>query len=142
MPGDLLDNLKNRGHRVLVPERRDPLIPFEVADEAVANLPSNSTGAVQKPTANRNRLGTPPMTNYPGELRRLTVRIDEEIGFKLDEICSRQKLTPETLVEALLEQCEARPELMSSVIEEAKRRYKLRKGAGVKKRAIAMQKYG
>jgi len=73
----------------------------------------------------------------------LTIRVDEEACLKLDALCSRETLTAEVLVEALLFQYETNPNLMKKVLKDAKERYRKRKQAGVKKRVASMQqKYG
>lgn len=141
MSGDLLENLKNGRQRTTVPDRKDPLLSAPATGSPGTSISERS--AVTADLLNTQENNSPESTSeYPGELRRFTIRVDESLSFKIDELCSRQKITPETLVEALVSECEANPDLMNRVIEDAQERYRLRKEAGVKKRAISMQKYG
>ncbi len=149
--GDLLEDLRSNRQRALVPERDDPLLkpePIQIAEptaelERSASL-SPQTSLInesqsQPELANQERR----LDNYPDKLRRLTIRVDEEACLKLDALCSRETLTAEVLVEALLFQYETNPNLMKKVLKDAKERYRKRKQAGVKKRVASMQqKYG
>ncbi len=147
--GDLLEDLRSNRQRALVPERDDPLLKPEPVPvvEPTADLehsslsPQSLTNEAQSQSglANQERQ----LDNYPDKLRRLTIRLDEEACIKLDALCSRETLTAEVLVEALLFQYETNPNLMKKVLKDAKERYRKRKQAGVRKRVASMQeKYG
>lgn len=150
--GDILEDLRSNRQRAVVPERDDPLLqkpqPMQAAPEQTSDLDhpdsfskSLVVNQVQSQPESSN-LDTG-LDNYPSKLRRLTLRLDEEVCLKLDALCSRQTLTAETLIESLLCHCEANPNLMKKVLKDAKERYKKRKQAGVKKRTASMQqKYG
>jgi len=148
---DLLDDLRSNRPRAVVPERDDPLLqkpqPVQAVPEQTCDLdhPDRLSKTPINQVQSQSELSNPStnLDNYPDNLRRLTVRVDEEVCLKLDAVCSREGLTAETLIESLLCQCEANPNLMKKVLKGAKERYKKRKQAGVKKRTASMhQKYG
>lgn len=150
--GDLLEDLRSNRQRVVVPDRDDPLLqqttntpkkPEQTPDLDESNNLSkvlvNRVPTQQEESSNSDE----ELDNYPSKLKRLTIRLDEEICLKLNAVCSRQTLTAETLIESLFCQCDANPNLMKKVLKDAKERYKKRKQAGVKKRVASMQqKYG
>jgi|GEM_PF-4120981 len=142
--GDLLEDLRSNRQRALVPERNDPLLktePIQKIEQSADSEPTSLINEVQSQSklANQERQ----LDNYPDKLRRLTVRLDEEACLKLDALCSRETLTAEVLIEAMLCQYETNPNLMKKVLKDAKERYRKRKQAGVKKRVASMQqKYG
>lgn len=149
--GDLLEDLRSNRQRAVVPDRDDPLLrkpqttkekPEQTTDLDHPNgLPKTLINQVPSQEDSSN-LGKE-LNDYPSKLKRLTIRLDEEICLELDAVCSRQTLTAETLIESLFCQCDANPNLMKKVIKDAKERYKKRKQAGVKKRVASMQqKYG
>lgn len=146
--GDILEDLRSNRQRAVVPERDDPLLQkpqsIQAAPEQTFDLDHPDSFSKSLVV---NQVQSQPessgLDNYPSKLRRLTLRLDEEVCLKLDALCSRQTLTAETLIESLLCQCEANPSLMKKVLKDAKERYKKRKQAGVKKRTASMQqKYG
>jgi len=149
--GDLLEDLRSNRQRAVVPDRDDPLLrkpqtteekPEQTTDLDHSNrLPKTLINQVQSQEDSSN-LGKE-LNDYPSNLKRLTIRLDEEICLEIDAVCSRQTLTAETLIESLFRQCDANPNLMKKVIKDAKERYKKRKQVGVKKRVASMQqKYG
>lgn len=148
MPGDLLEDLKSNRQRAIVPEREDPLIqkfqfPLEESEQTsnlskLEDLPETSTSQADSQEELLNLDGDK-IDNYPSKLRRLTIRIDESVCLRLDALCSRQNITPETLVEALFSSSETNSSWEKRAIKDAKERYRKRKLAGVKKRASSMQ---
>lgn len=141
MSGDVLETLKSR-NRAIVQERPDPLISPGVNHQKLPNtisveLDQSAAGSTNAPDSSDDFA----KDEYPGRLRRTTVRLNEAISLQIDSLCSRHQLTPETLVEALLCQAEESSQMMEKVVLDAKERYDLRKKVGVKRRAKAMQKY-
>jgi len=58
------------------------------------------------------------------------VRLETPIKDELDELCNREKVTIETLLEAFYVTCKDKESVMKQVILEAKKRLKSRKEAG------------
>jgi predicted DNA-binding ribbon-helix-helix protein len=61
---------------------------------------------------------------------RVPVRLETPIKEELDELCNREKITIETLLEALYVTCKDKDSTMRQVVKEAKKRLKNRKEAG------------
>lgn len=69
------------------------------------------------------------LANYPEIASRIPVRLEISIKEELDQLCNREKITIETLLEALYITCREQ-DLLQKAITEAQRRLKTRKEAG------------
>ena len=77
------------------------------------------------------------------ETEHTTVRLEVKLKQRLDKICSKHKkdkVTRETLFEALFIYLEKHPEIQDEILAEAQRRGTIRAKLGVRRRAQAMLK--
>lgn len=77
----------------------------------------------------------------PQALVSFTLRVDESIERGLKSLCSNEKITKETFLEAAYLVCQQNNEMMEKVLEISKDRRKERRETGVTRRAQAMTKY-
>jgi predicted DNA-binding ribbon-helix-helix protein len=70
------------------------------------------------------------LANFPEIAPRVPVRLELPIKDSLDELCNREKVTIETLLEAFYVTCKDKESVMRLVIKEAKKRLKSRKEVG------------
>ncbi len=97
-------------------------------------LGSESTSQLQQLQEELERL--------PTVGKRLAVHLEQRIRADLVKLCDEQEITPEIFIEAAYACLQQQPELLDSIIAEAKVRLKQRKQAGVLRRTLAMvQKY-
>ena len=74
--------------------------------------------------------------------KRLAVHLEQRIRADLVKLCDEQEITPEIFMEAAYASLQQQPEVLDSIIADAKVRLKQRKQAGVLRRTLAMvQKY-
>jgi len=77
------------------------------------------------------------------ETEHTTVRLEVKLKQRLDKLCSKHKkdkVTRETLFEALFIYLEGHPEIQDEILAEAQRRGTIRAKLGVRRRAQAMLK--
>ncbi|MDF5732796.1 MAG: hypothetical protein PUP92_33595 [Rhizonema sp. PD38] len=70
------------------------------------------------------------LANFPEIATRVPVRLETPIKQELDSLCQSEKVTIETLLEALYVTCKDKESVMRQVIKEAKKRLKSRKEVG------------
>lgn len=74
--------------------------------------------------------------------KRLAIHLEQKIRADLVKLCDEQEITPEIFLEATIACLQQQPELLDSIIADAKVRLKQRKKAGVLRRTLAIvQKY-
>lgn len=120
----LLDEIRDRATQPTVVEPRiDVLQQNKITDTAIA--------IAQQPTevSELKRLEEL-LANFPEIAARIPVRLETPIKDELDELCNREKVTIETLLEAFYVTCKDKESVMKQVIIEAKKRLKSRKEAG------------
>lgn len=123
----LLDEIRDRATQPTVPPREDILQQPTTTDthEDVA------TESVQQPTgvSELKRLEEL-LASFPEIASRVPVRLELPIKDEIDELCNREKVTIETLLEAFYVTCKDKESVMKQVTLEAKKRLKSRKEAG------------
>lgn len=124
----LLDEIRSRANQPTVPPRQDVLQQPTTTDTLTEPTASES---VQQPTeiSELKRLEEL-LANFPEIAPRVPVRLETPIKDELDELCNREKVTIETLLEAFYVTCKDKESVMRLVIKEAKKRLKSRKEAG------------
>ena len=124
----LLDEIRNRANQPTVPPRIDVLQQPTTTD-TLTEL--SATESVQQPTvvSELKRLEEL-LANFPEIANRVPVRLEVPIKDSLDELCNREKVTIETLLEAFYVTCLNKESVMKQVIKEAKKRLKSRKEVG------------
>ncbi|MGI2904361.1 hypothetical protein [Tolypothrix sp. VBCCA 56010] len=123
----LLDEIRSRANQPTVPPRQDVL--QQPTTDTLTEL--SATSGVQQPTevSELKRLEEL-LANFPEIAARIPVRLETPIKDELDELCNREKVTIETLLEAFYVTCKDKESVMKQVTLEAKKRLKSRKEAG------------
>lgn len=120
----LLDEIRNRNTQPTVEPRADIL-------QDSTPVIDTTTSQVEQPTAvsELKRLEEL-LASFPEIAARIPVRLEAPIKDELDELCNREKITIETLLEAFYVTCKDKDSTMRQVVKEAKKRLKSRKEAG------------
>jgi hypothetical protein len=74
-----------------------------------------------------------------GEVNRRTLRISRDLDEELEILCGKTKITRETFLEAAYLACQHDPNLMESVLAQARQRYLQRKQTGERRKFETMQ---
>jgi hypothetical protein len=121
-PMSILDDIRNRNTQPTVEPRADVLQD---------PLPVTDTTQVEQPTevSELKRLEEL-LASFPEIAPRIPVRLEAPIKDELDDLCNREKITVETLLEAFYITCKDKDSVMRQVVKEAKKRLKSRKDAG------------
>lgn len=130
---DAFDRLKNRS-RATVPTRDASLVKGR-NDEKTEFSHSTKTELL-----NDEILPERQKDEEQFEVIRRTVRLEQTVDEALEGLCSRERVTRETFLEAAYSLCAEKPELMQEVLEIAKQRYRQRKAAGEKRKFQTMGK--
>jgi hypothetical protein len=130
---DAFDRLKNRS-RATVPIR-DTSLTKEINDEKTEVSHSVETESLNEKTVEDD-------TEAEGqfEVIRRTIRLEQTVDEALEGLCSREKVTRETFLEAAYSLCTEKPELLQEILAIAKQRYRLRKAAGERRKFQTMGK--
>ncbi len=138
----ILDDIRNRNAQPTVEPRADVL-------QSTTPVTDTTTPQVEQPSGFATLTGqklTPPsgsptvvselkrleelLASFPEIAARIPVRLETPIKDELDELCNREKITIETLLEAFYVTCKDKDSTMRQVVKEAKKRLKSRKEAG------------
>lgn len=148
-PLDANSRLKAR-LRPTVPPRDTSLLrrhpEEEEADAPVVRFPEPTPQATAEPTAAKQPKSSPAkrknsILDKPQKLVSFTLRVDASIDSNLKTLCSNERITKETFLEAAYLACQKDEQMMQQVLEIAKDRRQERREAGVLRRARAMTKY-
>ena len=131
---DAFDRLKNRS-RATVPVR-DASLTKEVTD---VKTEFGHLGKVEVPDNELNPLNPEDAEEFPEVVRR-TIRLEQQVDEELERLCSRERITRETFLEAVYLVCNDKPEILQEVLAIAKQRYQQRKTAGEKRKFQTMGK--
>jgi hypothetical protein len=127
----LLDEIRSRANQPTVPPRQDVLQQQPTTTDTLTPTDVATTEGVQQPTevSELKRLEDL-LASYPEIAPRVPVRLETPIKDELDELCNREKVTIETLLEAFYVTCKDKESVMKQVVKDAKKRLKSRKEAG------------
>lgn len=126
MPDDVFDKLKKKKERPTVPTRDTALVKKqggEVKEEDV------KSGHVINDKPSSKEQIEPTMQTV-----RRAIYLEENIDTELNSVCTTEKIIRDNFIEAAYIACSENPELMQTVLQEAKRRYQQRKKIGEIKR--------
>lgn len=152
-PNDAFSRLKDRT-RATVPARNKSLtdssndtktesshsVKTEISQDAISEISQTNLTEVSQDNINES-VPTPDIQDR--EAVRRTLRIDGSIDDELERLCGRLKITRETFLEAAYLACTQNPDLMTTVVAEAQKRYRQRKQAGEQRKFETMsRKYG
>lgn len=127
----LLDEIRAKSAtQPTVPPRQDVLQQTPVTDTSMdADVATISETQQPGEVSELKRLEEL-LASYPEIASRIPVRLEAPIKQEIDELCNREKVTIETLLEAFYATCKDKESVMRQVVKDAKKRLKSRKEAG------------
>jgi len=137
----ILDEIRNRTSPKAVPERQDvfqeqkfsPVSQSEVLVDGESNdLPVSTINTIEtepNPSSDLEQLQLK-LSQFPEIAKRVPVRLEVNIKEDIEAFCRQEKITIETLLEALYVTCISKDTIMRQVSKEAKRKLASRKAAG------------
>lgn len=139
----ILDEIRNRAAQNNVPPRKDVLSdqeqvssPSEINPlaptfgESGVDITDITTNQNQPDSGSELKRLEEQLASFPEIAPRIPVRLETEIKEDIEALCSREKVTVETLLEAFYVTCEDKDTVMRQVLKEAKKRLASRKAAG------------
>src|SRR6476646_5929306 len=148
-PLDANSRLKAR-LRPSVPPRDTSLRRRHTEDEEeaiapVVNLPESASQSTSEPEPETNQKlpsvkEKASSLEQPQKLVSFTLRVDESVDSGLKVLCSNERITKETFLEAAYLVCQKNDQVMQQILEIAKARRQERREVGVFRRAKAMTK--
>ena len=140
----ILDEIRNRTAPKAVPERQNifqeqPMSPVSLKDEVIQsdftegilgdNRAKSDFEPAPKPTSDLEQLRLK-LSQFPEIASRVSVRLEVEVKSEIEAFCRQEKITIETLLEALYLTCVSKDTVMRQATKEARRRLNSRKSAG------------
>lgn len=141
----ILDDIRNRTAPKAVPERKDVFQEQQTSlasqentiesDRAERNEGNNQADANFESNPELSSISDLEqlrlkLSQFPEIASRVPVRLEINIKEDIEAFCRREKITIETLLEALYLTCTSKDTVMRQVTKEAKRRLASRKAAG------------
>jgi hypothetical protein len=144
MSDSVLDRIRQNRNRTRVPQRDDVLVTKSPSNEQGSQLDNPD----ERETTKEDTAATDAtledlkaqLAKFPSTRRHSAIVLDQDIDQELTRFCKDQGVTVEVFLEAAWLLTSAEPELMKTIMAEAKRRYKARKQAGKLRRLITMLK--
>lgn len=125
---DALERLKQRNRPNV--KSRDTSLNSGSPDTAIPrNLES------QIPEIQENQA---PVSFQPLQTKQSTLRLEQGVSSRLQEVCRENGICREVLIEAMFEYCEANPEFLSAVLSEAITKNEYRQQVANMRRAKSM----
>ena len=144
MSDSVLDRIRQNRNRTRVPQRDDVLVTKSPSNEQGSQLDNPNEGETTKedtaPTDATLEELKAQLAKFPPTRRHSAIVLDQDIDQELTRFCKDQGVTVEVFLEAAWLLTSDEPELMKTIMAEAKRRYKARKMAGKLRRLITMLK--
>ena len=144
MSDSILDRIRQNRNRTRVPQRDDVLVSKSPSNEQESQLDNPDERETTKedtaPTDATLEELKAQLAKFPPTRRHSAIVLDQDIDQELTRFCKDQGVTVEVFLEAAWLFTSAEPELMKTIMAEAKRRYKARKQAGKLRRLITMLK--
>ena len=106
---DALERLKQRS-RPSVKSRDTSL---------ASGSPDTSISRNQEPQIPENDENQATVSKQPLQTKQSTLRLEQGVSSRLQEVCRENGICREVLIEAMFEYCEANPEFLSAVLSEA-----------------------
>lgn len=133
MGDDALERLKKRS-RPTVPSRDASLISAST-DTSTSRTQESQIPALQAP-----QTAAPIEAVQPLKTKQSTMRLEQGVSDRLQDICRDNGISREVLIEAMFEHCEAEPAVLKGVLAEAKRKNEHRQQIANQRRAQSMMK--
>ncbi len=148
MSDSVLDRIRQNRNRAAVPPRNDALISKpqpavnlqEEEAEAIASSLEGEDKSLELPIRNS---GTSEelkaeLAKLPETQRHSAIVLEKKLDQELTRYCKDNRITVEVFLEAAWTLASKDPALLQNILDEAKERYKARKGAGKLRRLITM----
>ena len=130
---DALERLKKRT-RPTVPSRDASLVPTG------ADVSISRNQDLQIPTLQEPQISAPIEAVQPLKTKQSTMRLEQGVSDRLQDICREHSISREVLIEAMFEHCEAEPAVLKAVVAEANRKNEHRQQIANQRRAQSMMK--
>lgn len=125
---DALERLKQR-NRPNVKSRDTSL---------TSGSPDTSISRNQEPQIPNNSENQATISKQPLQTKQSTLRLEQGVSSRLQEVCRENGICREVLIEAMFEYCEANPEFLSAVLSEAITKNEYRQQVANMRRAKSM----
>lgn len=125
---DALERLKQR-NRPNVKSRDTSL---------ASGSPDTSTSRNQEHQIPENDENQATISKQPLQTKQSTLRLEQGVSSRLQEVCRENGICREVLIEAMFEYCEANPEFLSAVLSEAITKNEYRQQVANMRRAKSM----
>lgn len=130
---DALERLKKR-NRPTVPSRDASLTPPALVQDTSTSKKLD----MQIPIHQESQVSTKPEVTLSLQTKQSTLRLEQEVSDRLQDLARRNDLCREVLIEAMFEYCEANSEALERVLPEARTKNDLRQQVANQKRAKSM----
>ncbi|WP_017302703.1 hypothetical protein [Spirulina subsalsa] len=142
MSDNLLNELRQKRQRTIVPQREDTLIQDTAPPPTNAPIspPPSQTLGEQNTLRTENTLAElqAKLARFPKMRRRSAVVLEDPIDQALTHFCKDSKITLEVFIEAAWQVAAENPSLLNAILVEAQQRYRSRKEAGQLRRLMTM----
>jgi hypothetical protein len=127
---DALERLKGRSR---------PTVPNRDASLTISALPDTQTSRYPEVQISILPELKPPALHT----KQTTMRLEQGLGDRLQELCRDNSISREVLIEAMFEYCEANPSALEAVLSAAQAKNETRQQVANQKRAQSMmQRFG
>ena len=125
---DALERLKQRNRPNV--KSRDTSLSSESPDTSISR---NQEAQIPKNDENQDTISFQPL-----QTKQSTLRLEQGVSSRLQEVCRENGICREVLIEAMFEYCEANPEFLSAVLSEAITKNEYRQQVANMRRAKSM----
>jgi hypothetical protein len=130
---DALERLKQRNRPSV--KSRDTSLDTASLD---TSIPRTQVSEIPETSLNQTTVSKQPL-----ETKQSTLRLEQGVSDRLQEVCRKNGICREVLIEAMFEYCEANPEFLSAILTEAIAKNDYRQQVANMRRAKSMmQKFG
>jgi len=138
---DALERLKKR-NRPTVPNRDASLAP---TPQSIANLDIATSRYLDLDGSEslESQISQSPEPEQPLKTKQTTLRLEQEIGDRLQKLCRQNGICREVLIEAMFEYSESNPDALRNILSEAKNKNEQRQQiANLKRAKSMMERFG
>lgn len=134
----MAEELKDANSRLMA-RRRASVPPRDTSlVKRVREPESEANPVTHTPVAATRARATEPVPQQPQQLIASTIRLEVEIEQGLKTLCSSERITKETFLEAAFQVCQENEEILDLVLAAARVRREARKQVGLQRRAESM----
>jgi len=133
---DALDRLKQR-NRPTVPNR-DASLASNIQTSVSPDISTSRYQDIQIPIAPEPQISQPLEPEQPLKTKQTTLRLEQGVGDRLQDLCRENGICREVLIEAMFEYSEVNPDALKKVLTEATNKNEQRQQVANLKRAKSM----